>query len=115
MPEPLGQRITASPGTPEYQQQFNQQALAAADASLRLPLVRIICGVFAIACVIMAVHSLFDLSLTWTSRLGDLLCFTPLAVEVALVAFVGRSLYLRFLLSGVRRCARGTGKSVDTK
>jgi hypothetical protein len=115
MPEPLGQRITARPGTPEYQRQFEQQALAAADASLRLPFVRIICGVFAIASGMAVILSLIDSSLTWKSCLENLLVSTPLAVELGLVAFVGKSLYLRFMLSGVRRCARGTGKSVNTK
>jgi hypothetical protein len=111
MSEPIEGRITAQPGTPEYQRQFEQQALAAADASLRLGLVRIACGVFAVMFGALAVDAVvdavLDFSVRWTGRLVYAACLASLVVELARIALVARSRYLRFLLSGIHRWHRG--------
>jgi hypothetical protein len=96
-------RITAAPGTDEYDRQFRRQALHAADGALALWIVRIPCGVFALWSVVM----LFMLWFHWPdgdlrSLLEDLylaLCGIWCAIEFGTVALRGRSLYFQSLLS----------------
>jgi hypothetical protein len=92
-----GTRITVPPGTQEYQRQFEGQALAAADGSLRMGIVRIACGFLALVSGFLCVAPAID---------GDWLApfyFALPTVELGSVAIRGKSICLRFLLSGVRR------------
>ncbi|HUT93198.1 MAG TPA: hypothetical protein VMY37_27285 [Thermoguttaceae bacterium] len=96
--------ITAKPGTPEHQRQFDRQALRAADAALRLGIVRVGCGVVALAMFAMMFASAMDMPDhgPWT-HVSTLVFSLVLFVETAHVALRGRSVFLRFLLSGAKR------------
>ena len=53
------QRITARPGTAEFDAQFEQQALSAADGIFRHWFIRIPCAVFALGNVTAIIDSIF--------------------------------------------------------
>jgi hypothetical protein len=94
--------ITARPGTDEYDCQFHDQALRAADAALRLWIVRIPCGLFALTGVAFLVALWIDGSASGVNLRG-LTLWTSLAVlELANVALRGKLFYFRFLLSGAK-------------
>lgn len=97
-------RIAAKPGTPEYQRQFDRQALRAADAALRLGIVRVGCGAVALAMFVMMFMSAMDMRDHggWT-RVWMLVFSFVFFVETAHVALRGSSVFLRFVLSSVSR------------
>jgi hypothetical protein len=96
-------RITARPGTPEYQRQFNQQALAAADAALRMWTVRVPCGLFAVMSVCLAFSFAAHFRQSPLEHGLMVIELLTVALETGSVALRGKSLYFRWLLSGVRR------------
>ena len=101
--ESTGDRIEAEPGTAEYNRQFRRQALQAADASLSLWVVRIPCGLFALSMAVYLVAGWRDASLADMSGLLFTFYLAFAIVECGGVALRGKSMYLRFMLSGVNR------------
>jgi hypothetical protein len=99
-------RITAPPGTPEYQRQLEQQALAAAGSMLRSGIVRIACGIFGLIFLINTIAAVEDAKNDWR-RLWNAAFLTAFsmaaAVELLSVAIRGKSVYLSVLLSGIHR------------
>ena len=98
--------VTAPPGTPEYQQQFERQTLAAADLTLRVRIVRIACGLFGLLFLAVTIIGVTEAISDW-NRLRVSAClavgFAIATVEFFSVAIRGKLMYLRFLLSGIRR------------
>lgn len=102
-------RITAAPGTGAYRQQVDRQALAAADAALRLGLVRVVCGLFGAMMVVMVA-----LEFAAGSSPGPKSWFVlPIAAEAFSVALFGRSQCLRLMLSGARQRGKGTDAGAE--
>jgi hypothetical protein len=95
-------RIAAQPGTPEYQRQFEHQALTAADLTLRMGIVRIACGLLGFLFLGATIAGITDAVDDWKQSWYPVYCALA-AVELLSVAIRGKSVYLRFLLSGVRR------------
>ena len=101
-------RITASPGTPEYQRQLRLQTLAAADRAMYTPVVRAACGFFGLLFAWLLVELVPEMVMVESlSRMFSqivLLVFLALAVvECGGVTLFGKSFYLRFTLPGVQR------------
>lgn len=97
-------RIAAKPGTPECQRQFEPQALRAAAAALRPVIVRVGCGVLALAAFVIMFLSAMDMPRHdgWT-HVWMLVFSFLFFVETAHVALRGRSAFLQFVLSGAKR------------
>ena len=96
--------IKAPPGTPDYERQFKYQALVAADAALRLWVVRIPCGILGVMFVALA------LFMEWPvpKLSGNIFIFLSsiyvlFAVELLTICFCGKSWSVRFALAGVRK------------
>lgn len=100
MREPV-EPITAPPGTPDYQKQFEKQALSAADSALRLGLVRFFCGALAVLYTIAAVFFVVESTSGWLIEVIQGIMLIPIIIELGRVAITGKSLYIRFCLSGV--------------
>lgn len=98
-----GNRIHAEPGTAEYNRLFRRQALQAADASLSLWVVRIPSGLFALCMASNLIIGWLDASLANMSGLMFTFYLAFAIVECSSVALRGKSIYLRFMLSGVNR------------
>lgn len=97
--------ITAKPGTPEYQRQFEKQALGAADSILRLWFVRVVCGAYAALFLLQPIQT-FDLNVSWADwaqwffySIGVIL----IGIECGSVALFAKSFLLRYGLSGAKR------------
>ncbi len=94
--------ITAKPGTDEYQEQFDKQALGAADSILRLWFVRVACGLFSVLYLYFAIDT-FGESNTWIEACFFFVYMIFFGVELGSVALFGRSFFLRYMMSGVNR------------
>lgn len=94
--------ITAPPGTPEYQEQFEKQALGAADSVLRLWFVRVACGLFAIPAFYESVETFGE-----SKNLFEAVFFSTflilMGLECASIALFRKSFWLRYGLSGAKR------------
>ena len=93
-------RVTAPPGTSEYNRQFRRQRLWAVDAMLSLWFVRIAFGVFAIFAVGALVAFWQDATVVDVSLLGATLFLSLSVLEFGNIALRGKSFYLRFVMSG---------------
>ena len=107
-PRDFSTRITAPPGTPEYQRQFRLQQLTAADRALHIPVVRTACGLFGLtfawSLVELAPEIVTADSVGLMFSRSVMLAFNALVVaECVGVALFGKSFYLRLILSGVQR------------
>jgi len=109
------ERVPATPGTDDYNRQFRRQALRAADAALALWIVRIPCGVFALLTVLFILVLWFDSPNVDLNLLLMSLYLSSGAIELGNVAFFGRSCYLRFILSGVKRAEAQVDDRDDAK
>ena len=107
-------RITARPGTPEYQRQFEQQVLASADLTLRMGIVRVACGLLGLLFAFAAIVTVAD-GASREQMCRHLAIWTPLAIELLSVAIRGKSMCLRLLLSGVQSGRMLWGKGGPTK
>lgn len=89
-------RITAHLGTPEYEEQFRRQSLAAAQAALKMWIVRIPCGILAAYLPFAIVDAWVCGTQGWLSLLTGTLYLLLATFELASIAFFGRSTWLRF-------------------
>ena len=108
-------RITATPGTDEYDRQFRRQALHAADAALALWFVRVPCGVVALLTILLLLSLWFSSPDVDFNLLFMSLYLSLAAIELGNVALRGRSCYLRFILSGVKQGERQVDDRDDAK
>ncbi len=103
-------RVTASPGTSEYNRQVRRQRLWAVDAMLALWFVRIAFGVSAILAVGALVAFWQDASVVDVSLLGATLFLSLSVIEFGNIALRGKSFCVRFMLSGGGSKHVGLGK-----
>ena len=96
-----GQRITARPGTSEYDAQFEKQAQSAADGVLRHWFIRVPCAVFALGNVAAIIESIFVSAQPILSLIWSIVWMTLLTIECGSIALGRKSFYFRFCLSGV--------------
>ena len=100
-------RLMGNPGSRKYDQEFEFQALSAADRCLRMPVVRISCALLAIAFAYLIGTEMAAALTGGDSDWFFLLVFAALAglavVECFSVAIRGKSIWLRWHLAGVRK------------
>ncbi len=97
--------ITAKPGTAEYQQQFDKQALGAADSILRFRFVRVVCGLAAILFLTQPIQT-FEFNVSWSDWISWFLFLigtTLVGIDLGSVALFRKSFFLRYMMSGVNR------------
>jgi len=107
-------RITAPPGSPEYEQQMLQQGQHAMDRAVAMPLTRWFFGGWLLLLILFsAVTTVGSLRAgDWNSLLFNLafvaVAFVPLMIGAGSVAFTGRSLRPWFI--DLIRSAKGHKK-----
>jgi hypothetical protein len=94
--------IAAQAGTPDYQRRFEQQALAAADLTLRVGIVRVACGFLGLIFLAGTIIEMIDV-VNHARRFLTPVFSAAATAELLFVAIRGKSFYLRFMLAGVRQ------------
>jgi hypothetical protein len=85
------------PGTPEYQEHYEQSGQTAMDATLANPISRFVFGVFAIGLVCLwwqiVVEAITEYSLVWAALwiVGWTILLVPITRDVGYVAIFGKS------------------------
>ena len=105
------QRIKARLGTAEFDAQFEQQALSAADRILRHWFIRVPCSILALSNVAAIIEIIFVSAPPILSLISAIISMTLLTLEFGRIALGRKSFYFRFCLSGVPFRCQKTNRS----